>query len=201
MFSNSSSDEPDARAARNAALLRAAIDKEHEQMLRSVVVLVSSTEGLHGPELTERAEEILQMAIVEAMKCAKHFDPTRPARAWIRGIAARLLLNRRRVEARDRRCVPASDLGEEGWAMALLQLRGESDDAAVGARLDLEQALNRVSPEDRRVIRSRYYRGLDGNKLAKALGVPTPEAARVRVCRALRELRDQFRPSEGGFLP
>jgi RNA polymerase sigma factor (sigma-70 family) len=202
MFNNSSNDEPESGVARNAALLRAAIEKEHEEMLRSVVVLVSWTEvHLHGPEVRERAEEIFQMAIVEAMKHAKHFDPTRSARSWVRGIAARLLLNRRRGEARGRRCVPATDLGEGGWATALRQLRGESDDTVVAARLDLAQALSRIPPEDRRVIEVRYYRGLDGEELAGALGVPTPGAARVRVCRAMRALRAQLRPFEGEFLP
>src|SRR5262245_4052338 len=144
MSSNSSSDEPDTGAARNGALLRAAIDKEHEQMLRSVVVLVSWTEDLHGPALRERAEEIFHMAIAEALKHPERFDPNRPARPWIRGFAARLLCDRHRVEARDRRCVPATDLGERRWEMALRQLRGDSIDTAVGDRLDLQQALSRM---------------------------------------------------------
>ena len=92
-------------------------------------------------------------------------------------------------------------LGEQAWAAALGQLRTEPADAAVAGRLDLEQALARISPDERRAIEFRYYQGLDGEELAAALGASTPGAARVRVCRALQALRTHFSPAAEEVFP
>jgi len=74
-------------------------------------------------------------------------------------------------------------------------------DEAAAERLDLEQALTEISAEERRTIELRYYQGLDGAELAAALGVPTPGAARVRVCRALQALRTHLAPAEEEVFP
>ena len=67
----------------------------------------------------EKASEILHEAVQVSLQHALFaFDPSRSATAWVRGIAARLLLNRRRAEARGRRCVSATVLGEATWVAA-----------------------------------------------------------------------------------
>jgi DNA-directed RNA polymerase specialized sigma24 family protein len=137
----------------------------------------------------------------EALTHAQDFDATRSPTAWLRGIAARLLFSRRRAEARSRRCVPASVLGEAAWTALLAQLFSGATDTMVAGRLDLEQALARISPEERRTIVCRYYQGLDGQELANALGMASPGAARVRVCRALQALRSQFPLDEEEVSP
>jgi RNA polymerase sigma factor (sigma-70 family) len=202
MSRNSSNADPESEALACAERIRAAIDEHHESLLRSVAVLVAKTERrLRWPEVLEMASEILHEAVQEALKHAHDFDPNRSATAWVRGIAARLLLSRRRAEARARRCIPATVLGEEAWAAALGRLSAGPTDAAVAGRLDLEQALGCISPEERRAIECRYYHGLDGEALAKALGVSTSGAARVRVCRALQALRTQFPAAEEEVFP
>jgi RNA polymerase sigma factor (sigma-70 family) len=202
MLKNPSNSQPESEALPGAARVRAAIEEGHESLLRSVALLVAKTQReLCWPEVMEVAAEILHEAVREALKHASTFDPTRSATAWVRGIAARLLLSRRRAEARGRRCVVATVLGEEAWAAVLGQLHTASADAAVARRLDLEQALRRIGPQERRAIECRYYQGLDGEALASALGVATVGAARVRVCRALQALRAQFSPDEEEVLP
>jgi len=199
---NSPDAELESEALGSAARIRAVIEEEHEPLLRSVAVLVAkSKRRLPWPEVMEIASEVLHEAIQQALIHALSFDPTRSAAAWVRGIAAKLLLNRRRVEARGRRCVPAAVLGEEAWAAALGRLCTAPADAAVAGRLDLEQALSRISREERRAIEFRYYQELDGEELASALGVSTLGAARVRVCRALQALRTHFSKSEQEVLP
>jgi len=194
--------ERESEALECAARIRAVIEEEHEPLLRSVAVLVANTERrLQWAEVMEIASEILHEAVQEALKHAISFDPTRSATAWVRGIAARLLLSRRRVEARARRCVPAAVLGRAAWAAALGRLCTTPADAAVARRLDLEQALGRISPQERRAIEFRYYQGLDGEELASALGVSTLGAARVRVCRALQALRAHFPTVEEEVSP
>jgi RNA polymerase sigma factor (sigma-70 family) len=186
--------EPESEASGCATQIRAAIQERHEPLLRTFAILVAkSDQRLRWPEVMEQASELLHEAVREALKHANEFDPARSVSAWIRGIGARLLLNRRRVEARARRCVAATALGEEAWDNALMLLCTASTDTAVAGRLDLEQALSRLSSIERRAIELRYYQGLDGEELAIALGVSTPGAARGRVCRALQTLRNHFR--------
>ena len=202
MPGTSSNAELESQDLKCTVRIRAAIEEEHQRLLRSVAVLVAKTErGLRWPEVMEMATEILHEAVQEALKHADRFDPTRSATAWVRGIAARLLFNHRRVEVRARRLIPAAVLGEETWAAALGQHGTGSADAAVAGRLDLEQALGRISSEERRAIEFRYYQGLDGEELAAALGVSTAGAARVRVCRALQALRTHFSPAEEEVFP
>ena len=199
---NSSDAGPESEALDCARRIRAAIEEEHEVLLRSVAVLVARTERqLRWPEVLEVASEILHEAVREALTHAHRFDPNRSATAWVRGIAARLLLSRRRAEARARRCISTAEVGKETWAAALGHLCTEPADARVAQRLDLEQALVRLSAAERRTIEFRYFQGLDGEELARALGVATPAAARVRVCRALQALRTHFPAAEEEVFP
>jgi RNA polymerase sigma factor (sigma-70 family) len=192
---NTSKAESEADELACTTQIRDAIREKHDPLLRSIAVLVAKTgRDRRWPEVMEIASEVLHDAVHEALKHAERFDPTRSAAAWVRGIAARLLLNRRRSEARACRCIPAAVLGEEAWATALAEQSTGSSDATVAGRIDLEQALARMTTEERRTIEFRYYQGLDGQDLATALGVSTPGAARVRVCRALQSLRAHFAP-------
>src|SRR5262249_39136531 len=112
MAMNPSNVEPEAEVPGRAACIRSAVEKEYELLLRSIALLVAKTERrLHWPQVMEVAWELLNEAVQEALKYARSFDPARSAAAWVRGIAARLLLSRRRKAARDQRCVPATVLG------------------------------------------------------------------------------------------
>ena len=115
--------DPEAESLESAREIRTAIDQEYEPLLRSIAILVAKSErNLRWPEVMALASEVLHDAVGEALRNAHTFDSSRSAPAWVRGIAARLLLNRRRAENRDRRCVPATVLGEEAWAAALEQV-------------------------------------------------------------------------------
>ena len=185
--------QPESGPQECAARIRVAVEEQHGALVRTVAILVSNSHrGLAWPEVMEMASEILHEAVEEALKHAATFDPSRSAAAWIRGIAAKRLLNRRRADARGRRCVPATVLGDEAWAAAIAERSTAPDDAAVAGRLDLQQALDRLSLGERHAIELRYFQGRDGAALGGALGVATPGAARVRVCRALQSLRSHF---------
>jgi RNA polymerase sigma factor (sigma-70 family) len=202
MPTDSSKVEPGPEATDPAAPVRAALEAYHERLLRSVAVMVSKTEPhLPWAGVMDLAREVLDEAAKEALAHTENFDPGRSAVAWLRGIAARVLLGRRRADARSRRCVTATALGEEGWEAAVARLCTGPPDATVGRRLDIEQALARIRAEERQVIELRYYQGLDGRELAEALGVSSPGAARVRLCRALRALRGHFPRAQGEVLP
>jgi RNA polymerase sigma factor (sigma-70 family) len=197
MHMKPSNGEPAAEVLRRAARIRDAIEEEREQLLRSIAGLVAGTEERRSwAEIRESAEDLLGEATGEALAHAANFDPKRRPGAWVRGIAARLLLSRRRQRARSRRCVSATVLGEEGWERALAQLCDAPADDEVARRLDLRQALDRLPAEDRLVLELRYYRDLSADDLARELGLPTPGSARVRLCRALQALRARFHAEE-----
>jgi RNA polymerase sigma-70 factor (ECF subfamily) len=192
--------EPEARG--RAARIRQVITERHDELLHSVALMVSkSLQHLRWADVVDVAQEVLNTAVGEALAHAELFDPARSAAAWIRGVAANVLRDRCRADARARRCVPETSLGKEGWESALSQLRTEPPGEALDPRLDLASALARLPPEDRHVIELRYYQDLDGEQLAQALRAPTSGAARVRLCRALRVLRERLQHAEGEVLP
>src|SRR4051794_25308572 len=99
---------PQLRHSESAASIRKAVAESHKALLRSVALFVIRKErGLTWPAALDEAGEILNEAVEQALKQADSFDPTRSAAAWIRGIAARLLLGRGRLQARERRCISA----------------------------------------------------------------------------------------------
>lgn len=170
--------------------LRRAIDREQAVLCRRIAVLIYRVCGpLRRDEIEDRVKEVLGEAVKRALQAATSFDPSRSATAWLMGFALRILQERRRAS---RRTVVQSDLGEEAWRGALQSLWGTDDVEAATIRLDVRQALDRLDEPQRRAIELRYFEGLDGEELARALDAPTAGAARVRLARALQALRTAF---------
>jgi RNA polymerase sigma-70 factor (ECF subfamily) len=110
------------------------------------------------------------------------------------------VLNRIRNQLRwaDRR-PRVADLGQDLRESAASPL-----EAAIGSQAleRYESALTRLAPADREAIVARIELGLTYGELAKALGKPTADAARMTVARAMvklgREMRDASRRSDTG---
>ncbi|HTU18017.1 MAG TPA: sigma-70 family RNA polymerase sigma factor [Gemmataceae bacterium] len=172
-----------------AQSLRQAIERDYPLLLRRLAVIVYRVCGrLRRDEVAERVEEVLGEAVKRALQTAAAFDPQRSATAWLMGFALHILQEQRRP----RRAVVQSDLGDEAWRAVLEDLHSADDADATTIRLDIRQALARLEEAPRRALELRYFKGLDGEELAKALDAPTSGAARVRVARALRVLRKTF---------
>jgi RNA polymerase sigma factor (sigma-70 family) len=173
-----------------ANLLRQMIARDWEVLVRRLTVLVYRVCGrLRREEVADRVVEVLNEAVRRALQNATSFDPERSATPWIVGIALRILQEQRRA---NRRTVVQSDLGDAAWHGALEELCSADDAQATTIRLDIRQALARLDAAQRRIIELRYYEGLDGEELARALNLPTAGAARVRLARALQALRAAF---------
>lgn len=169
--------------------LRQAIAREYDVLFRRIAVLVYRMCGrLRRNEVEDRVTEILNEAVKRALQNAAAFDPQRSATAWLMGFALRILQEQRHP----RRAVVQSDLGEVAWRGALEELCTADDAEAATIRLDIRQALARLEERQRRTIELRYFEGLDGEELARALDAPTAGAARVRLARALQALRAAF---------
>jgi len=183
---NRGAEKPDDDRAES---LRQAIERDYPLLVRRLAVIVYRVCGrLRREEVAERVEEVLGEAVKRALESASTFDPRRSATAWLMGFALHILQEQRRP----RRAVVQSDLGDEAWRAVLENLCCADDANAATIRLDIRQALARLDEPQRRALESRYFEGLDGDELARALDAPTSGAARVRVARALQALRKAF---------
>jgi RNA polymerase sigma factor (sigma-70 family) len=177
--------------AARAEHLRDAIEREYATLCRRIGTLVYRICGrLRREEVAERVQEVLNETVQRALQGAGHFEMGRSATAWLIGIALRILQEQRR--GRMGRSVVQSDLGDEAWRQALDELCTVAESDAATTRLDIRQALSRLDQPQRRAVELRYFEGLDGEELARALDAPTAGAARVRLARALQALRAQF---------
>lgn len=195
-----SNQEPERSPDERTAFLCAEIEREQETLQRRIGSLVYRICGrLRPDEVAQRVREVLNESAKRALQNAHKFDMGRSATAWLTGIALRFLQEQRRLRAT--RPVVQSDLGEEAWRSVLDGLCTAAETDATAIRLDIQQALGRLTEAQRRVVELRYFEGLDGEELARALDLPTSGAARVRLARALQCLRKQFGVVEGEVTP
>ncbi len=166
------------------------IQEEYATLSRRIGALIYRLRGrLRRDEVRDKVDEILNETAKRALQAAERFEMGRSAIAWLMGFALRIMQEQRR--GWKGRLVVQSDLGEEAWQGALNQLStADTDAAAIG--LDIRQALDRLEESKRLILEKRYFAGLDGEELAKAVDAPTAGAARVRLARALQALRAQF---------
>jgi RNA polymerase sigma factor (sigma-70 family) len=169
------------------------------ESLNSIIKVYVQRAGLTGGEDT--TSELLNNVVVEALTHAQRYDPARPPRAWLLGIAANLV-RRRQVEAArmDQREPLAVDLAGEGQETLgedeiFELLAAHADEMAVEDSRDeiesrdrLANTLALLSADERRIVRLFAQGNLDGDALAALLQV-SPGAARVRLHRALSHLR------------
>jgi RNA polymerase sigma-70 factor (ECF subfamily) len=155
--------------------------------------------GLAGD--VDSTSELLNSIVVEALTHAQRYDPARPPRAWLLGIAANLV-HRRQAEAirlnqreplvgdlvDGRPTALAEDELFELLAAQALDAAGQDIQEGIEQRDSLSAALALLSVDERRIIRLFCGCSLDGEAMAAALHV-TPGAARVRLHRALTHLR------------
>jgi RNA polymerase sigma-70 factor (ECF subfamily) len=139
------------------------------------------------PEESE-AEDVAQEVFLTAARVASSFDGRPSSRSWLFGIAARLVLNRTRRGARFLRFVQ--------------RLAAQSGDAQVPEpeetllqgelRLQLTEALHKLTPHKRVVIVLAEVEGLSGPEIAATLGIPIGTVW-TRLHHARNALRDQLR--------
>jgi RNA polymerase sigma-70 factor (ECF subfamily) len=167
--------------------------------LQGILRVYLQRAGLAGNE--ETTGELLNSVVVEALSHAEKYDPARPPRAWLLGIAANLVrrrqsetarLNQREPLAADLLDEPQRRLGEDELFEILAAQAADPArpgfDQALETRDRLTTAMGLLSVDERRLVRLFAQGGLDGEALAAALHVQ-PGTARVRLHRALAHLR------------
>ncbi len=150
--------------------------------------------------------DLLNQTVVEALNHAGRYDPARPPRAWLLGIAANLVRREQTASARLSAREPlAADLAPEHHLLSedeifdrLAQLvpgdaaeAGEDPPGDALLRQQVLDAISQLSPGDQLVLHLFSEGGLSGEGLGQALGVSSG-AARVRLHRALNRLRQRL---------
>ncbi len=171
-----------------ADAIRSAVGREFEEIARSVGAMVRSVGGGRGREwLRQRTEDVLAEAVCRALERPESYDPGRPAKFWIVGIAWHVMKGEARVESgRPRQAV----LDEAAWESVIGVI--DLDGRRAADHLDVERMLSRLSSQHRTLIELRYLRGLSDDEILAETAAPSAGAVRVRVHRALQALRDLF---------
>ena len=126
------------------------------------------------------AEDVLQQVFVEVWRRAGQYDPDRaPMLTWIMAIARSRAIDqmRRRIP------VPSGDLAAED--------RGSEIDAAdaLAERWRVAGLLGRLHPEEREVLRLRFYEDLTQTEIADRMAMPLG-TVKMRMVAGLGRLRE-----------
>jgi len=133
-------------------------------------------------------DDLVQDALLQTFKRMEAFEPRHPGalQAYLR----QAVLNRMRDEIRRKARAP----GRVDVAEADREFRGSPLEVAVGRETmaAYEQALGRLTPEEREAVIGRLEMGFSYGELALALEKPTPDAARKAAQRALVRLAEEM---------
>ena len=107
-----------------------------------------------------RASDVTQQTFLKAWRSARSYDPDRPFGAWIYTIARRTAIDLYRKE---RRRFPSDDLlvVDDGPSME-----------AIWEVFEVRAALDRLSEEEREIMKMSHFDGLTHSEIAAALGIP-----------------------------
>ncbi len=144
----------------------------------------------HGPSLwryalsltsgdAAQAQDVVQETLLRAWRNPQAFEPERGSpRAWLYAVAKRIVIDDYR-SARSR---------HESLTNHLPEPRSEDPAAQVVDRELMREALSRLTPEHREVLRQCYYRGQSVAQAAETLSI-SPGTVKSRTHYAMRALR------------
>ncbi|KZM76646.1 hypothetical protein A0J59_20095 [Cellulosimicrobium sp. I38E] len=128
------------------------------------------------------ADDATQLVFLAAWRSRDRFDPTRgDLPVWLLGIARHVATDLLRARARDARRREAASRPRLATTVP-----DPADDVA--SRVDLEDALRRLAPERRRVVRLVYAQGRTHAQVAAETGLPLG-TVKSHARRGLAQLR------------
>ena len=137
----------------------------------------------------EDTADLVQETVIQAIKHLNHFEYRREGalQAYLR----HAVYNRIRMEFRRKQSRPArTDLDPEHEDFSASPLEQAVGREAVER---YERALARLKPEDREAVIAKMELDCSYAELARALGKPSPDAARMAVGRALMRLAEEMK--------
>jgi RNA polymerase sigma-70 factor (ECF subfamily) len=184
----------------NHDLLKQFIDGESEVLLGTLRYYVVRAGLADGRDAAPAAVELLNEVVVEALEHADRFRPSGQPMAWLLGIAANLIKrkqakraiwNRREPLVRDLYGGAQGDLSEDEFYDRVASLAVGDPTVEWEANEAASAILAPLSEGDRHVLSLAILHDMNGEELAQELGIK-PGAARVRLYRALRRLREAW---------
>lgn len=134
---------------------------------------------------TESANDAVQEAWSIAWRqLAKLREPDR-LRQWLVAIAAN---EARQIVRRQRRVVVTETQPDT-------QADDDEGTRIWSGRIDLRNAMGRLSAQDRELLALRYVAGFDSSELSRVTGL-SPSGTRARLQRLLAQLRDELEPAQ-----
>lgn len=182
-----------------------AIERHWLDLLRGIQVYVFRF-GLarDRASIDDLASEVLQDTVVTALDRYENYDPDRPTRPWLLGIAINHLRHRiRGRDYEDTHCVLVADSpqihrisqqedpGVLSEAEMFDLLCSPAETTAPGMQVTISELLSLVEVNDQEVLRLAFVEGLRGRALADRLGV-SEGAAYTRQSRAVARLRKVY---------
>jgi RNA polymerase sigma-70 factor (ECF subfamily) len=135
---------------------------------------------------SDEAEDATQDACLKAYRALRTFEPDAAFRPWLVQIAANEARNRRRSTRRRARL--AQRAAVDGGAFASTGVDPESVVLENERRQAVQSALDGLRPEDRHMLRSRYFGARSECELAADLGIARG-TVKSRLSRAIARLR------------
>jgi len=146
-------------------------------------IFVMAVVRTHDREVSRELVQDVLMAVILALRKGQLQDADKLA-AFVHGTARNLINNRLRNQSQQPPMEPLpDDLAQTGLA-------GQLDDRE-RVRV-LHQALDRLEPEDRRILHMTLVEGRKPGQIAITLGL-TSEVVRTRKLRAVRKVADLIR--------
>lgn len=195
-------------AQQHMSRLRHYIATEAAELTRTLrYYLLRAGSSVQAEALDSATSELLNEVVVEALTHEDRFRSEMHPRAWLLGIAANLIKRRQSEFARQQRREPLiRDLypGMEDVMSDddLFDLMIEWADASHTDVLErdtmISMLLDTLSPQDSQILRLALLHGLNGDTLARELGI-SAGAARVRLHRAIHRLRIAYQTQEANY--
>jgi RNA polymerase sigma-70 factor (ECF subfamily) len=153
------------------------VDRHAQRLFRLTVSLVGNAAD---------AEDVLQEAFIGAFRGLRSFEGRSSVRTWL----TRILITQAARWHRDRRRLRAQPMDESIPASA------GGPNAGPDAGMDINAAMQRLSPEHRQVLALREFEQMTYDEIAEVLGVPRG-TVESRLHRARSEMREKLK----AYLP
>jgi RNA polymerase sigma-70 factor (ECF subfamily) len=152
------------------------VDRHAQRMFRLAVSLVGNATD---------AEDVLQETFAGAFRGINRFEGRSSVKTWLTRILVTQAARWRRD--RKRRSNQSIDAGSAGESIGVC-----GGEAGVGQRIDIDAALQQLSPEHREVVVLREFEQLAYEEIAAVLDVPRG-TVESRLHRARMELREKLK--------
>lgn len=178
--------------------LKQYLAQESDDLLKTLRLYVWRAGLAEGTAVNNLARELLSEVVVEALNHASRFDSQRQPKAWLLGIAANLVRRKQKTINKQARREPLiqdlsqqATLSEDELFEKLTAAHIPGPDKQYEMEETMTAVLRQLSVDDQQIITLAMMLEMDGDTLAKTLGI-RPGAARMRLHRALNRLRESW---------